>query len=61
MGLFLVAGAVVLGERFLATTSPTIRIALGALVLGMLVLLLGVGLMGLQTEHAQQRHADENE
>ena len=61
MGLFLFAGAVILGERFLATTSTVTQIALGTLVLGILGLLLGAGLIGLQTQRAQQRHANGNE
>ena len=61
MGLFLIAGAVVLGERFFATTSPVTQMALGTLVLGILGLLLGSGLIGLQTHRAQQRHANGNE
>lgn len=61
MNLFLIAGAVVLGERFFATSSPVTKIALGTLVIGISGLLLGGGLTGIQTHRAQQRHADDNE
>jgi hypothetical protein len=62
MSLFLLAGAVVLGERFLAAAgSPVTQIALGTLILGIVGLFLGVGIIGLQTMRAQQRQSDDNE
>ena len=58
MGLFLIAGAVILTERIIASTSTIAQIALGTFVLGMVGLLLGGGLIGLQAERAQQRHSE---
>jgi len=61
MGLFLIAGIVILVGRLLTTPSTVAQISLGALILGMVGLVLGSGLIGLQTERAQQQHSDGNE
>lgn len=61
MGLFLVAGIVILADRLFTTTSTVAQMALGALILGMVGLIFGSSLIGLQTERAQQQHNDGNE
>ena len=61
MGLFLVAGIVILADSFFTSTSTVAQLALGALILGMVGLIFGSSLIGLQTERAQQQHSDGNE
>ena len=58
LGLFLIGGAVVIGELMLATTTTTATIALGFLLLGILSMLVGASLIGLQTGVKQRRLRD---
>lgn len=54
MGLFLLAGAVFLGELLLAATSTTATLALGLILLGVLTLLFGTSIIGRQTAKKQR-------
>lgn len=58
MGMFVVAGALILGQLLSATTSILSQLALGTLIVGILCLLVGVGLIGLQTANRQRRLRD---
>ncbi|WP_435181444.1 hypothetical protein [Halorussus sp. AFM4] len=55
MGLFLVAGAIILGELLLTTPSAIAQFALGIILLGILTMLVGACLIGYQTEKKQRR------
>ena len=57
--LFLIGGAIVLGELMLATTTITATIALGFLLLWLLSLLVGANLVGFQTRVKQRRLRDD--
>jgi len=60
MSMFLLAGAVFVGELLLATTSTVATLALGILLLGVIFLLIGAGLIGRQTAK-KQRSLQKNE
>lgn len=60
MGLFLLAGAIMLGQLLFATLSLASMIALGLLLVGMLTLIIGGGLLGFQTQRKQQRLQDDD-
>jgi len=55
MGLFLIAGAIFLGELLLAPTSAIATLAVGILLVGILCLLLGASIIGRQTAQKQRR------
>lgn len=55
MGLFLIAGAIILGELLLTTPSAIAQFALGIILLGILTMLVGASLIGYQTEKKQRR------
>ncbi|RBI60606.1 hypothetical protein DMJ13_16565 [halophilic archaeon] len=59
LALFLIGGALILGELMLATASTTATIALGALLLGILSMLIGASLIGLQTGEKQRHLKDD--
>jgi len=61
LGLFLVAGLIILGEMVVVTGSPIVRVALGILGAGMVGMLIGVSLIGVQTQEAQQEVDDAEE
>lgn len=54
LGLFILAGLIILADLLVTTQSVVARIALGVLVVGMTGMLLGAGLIGLQTREAQE-------
>ena len=58
MGLFLAAGAIILGELLLTTTSAIAALALALLLFGILSLLIGGILLGHQTGKKQRRLQD---
>lgn len=55
LGLFIVAGLIVVGDLVFTSASVVAQLTLGILGLGMVGMLFGAGLLGLQTEEAQQR------
>lgn len=60
MAMFLIAGALFLGELLLATSSVAAALALGILLLGVLCLIAGASLIGRQTATKQHRLQDNN-
>lgn len=54
MGLFLLAGGLVVVELLLSTAAPVVSLALGIILVGLLGLLVGVGLIGVQTFRKQR-------
>lgn len=61
LGLFILAGLIVVGDEIVSTASVVAQVASGIIGLGMVGMLLGAGLVGLQTEQVQQRESDTDE
>lgn len=61
LAMFLVGGAIILGEFMFTTTSLTATVALGVILLGLLSLLVGASLIGLQTGQKQRRLRDDDD
>jgi len=58
LGLFLIGGAIVIGQLMFTQITTTTTIALGFLLLGLLSLLIGASLIGVQTGMKQRRLRD---
>lgn len=58
--MFLIGGAIIVGEFMFTTTPLTATVALGAILFGMCSLLIGASLIGLQTKTKQHRLRDDD-
>lgn len=61
LGLFILAGLIILLEFLFSATSLVAQLAFGILGVGMIGMLIGASLIGIQTEEAQQEVSETDE